>query len=473
MRYETELDAALQEIVTRWGVPGLAVGIVEGADVVYAQALGVQSLETQAPVTLDSAFCTASVSKCFVATAILQLAERGTIDLDGSLVQYLPYFQMDDPRHRQITIRQMLSHTSGMPDIHESEYDDMLAHPERDDGAAERFVRGLSNSKLIADPGERFSYSNIAYNALGDVIARASGTSFEAYMREQILIPSGMPNSSFLLADLPPDSLSVPHLRTPVMTVNPLGHPYHRADAPSSFLYATILDMCHWGVTGLNRGSYLEQSILSPTSYDAMWTPMADWGASRPSMYEDMGLGWTLGRFKGATTISHGGMGFGWSAFFLILPEKNRAAAILCNEESSARNRTVRAVADTLLDELPQAGAVSWMVPITQALHEGGIQAAHGRVVEIVAGEAEEYAFDPNDLLNLVIQLVSAEKLDLAIDVLGLNLHVYPEHVASYLERARLYVRVGESTLAEADLLKALSLEPNHAAAADLLRMVQ
>ena len=90
-----------------------------------------------------------------------------------------------------------------------------------------------------------------------------------------------------------------------------------------------------------------------------------------------------------------------------------------------------------------------------------------------MAGEAEEYAFDPNALLNLVIQLVSAEKLDLAIDVLGLNLHVYPEHVSSYLERARLYLRVGESTLAEADLLKALSLEPNHAAAADLLRMVQ
>ena len=472
MLHREALDAVLQDIVTRWGVPGLAVGIVEGTEVVYTKTLGVQSLETQAPVTLDSAFSTASVSKCFVATAVVQLAERGIIDLDAPLVQYLPYFRMDDPRHRQITLRQMLSHTSGMPDIHESEYDAMVANPESDDGAAERHVRSLSESKLIADPGERFSYSNIAYNALGDVIAKVSGRSFESCMREEILIPSGMPGSSFLLADLSTDSLAVPHLRTPAMSVNPLGHPYHRADAPSSFLYATIEDMCHWGITHLNRGTYCGQSILSPASYERMWAPVSDWGAGRPSMYEDMALGWTLGHFEGEKTISHGGMGFGWSAFFFILPEKNCAAAILCNEESFARNRTVRAVGDTLLGRVPEPKSVSWMVPITRALAEGGIQAAYARYEELKASESEEYYFDEDDLLNLVIQLVSAKKLDLAIDVLGLNIHAYPEYAASYLERARLYLRKGERALAEADLQKALSIDPDNATAAELLTRI-
>jgi CubicO group peptidase (beta-lactamase class C family) len=307
MIYEKDLDAVLQEIVTRWSIPGLAVGIVEDDVVVYAKGFGVQSLETQTPVTLDSIFCIASVSKCFAATAVVQLAERGKINLDAPLVQYLPYFQMDDERYRQITIRQMLSHTSGMPDIDESEYDEMVAHPEWDDGAAERFVRGLSNRKLIANPGERFSYSNIAYNVMGDMITKVSGKSFETYMVEQILIPSGMPNSTFLLTDVPPDYLAVPHLRTPEMNVNPI-YPYHRADAPASFLHATILDMCHWGITCLNRGNYLGQSILSPASYDIMWTPVAEWGYPRPGIYEDMGLGWTLGHFKDAKTVSHGGM---------------------------------------------------------------------------------------------------------------------------------------------------------------------
>ena len=473
MLHREALDAVLQEIVTRWGIPGLAVGIVEGTEVVYSKTLGVQSLETQAPVTLNSAFSTASVAKCFVATAVVQLAERGSIDLDAPLVQYLPYFRIDDPRHRQITIRQMLSHTSGMPDIHESEYDAMVANPEWDDGAAERFVRGLSESKLIADPGARFSYSNIAYNTLGDLIAKVSGRSFEAYMREEILILSGMPGSNFLLADLPPATLAVPHLRTPTMSVNPLGQPYHRADAPSSFLYATIEDMCHWGITHLNRGTYCGQSILSPASYDKMWAPVSDWGATRPSMYEDMGLGWTLGHFDGEKTISHGGMGFGWSAFFFILPEKNRAAAILCNEESFARNRTVRAVGDTLLGRVPETKSVSWMVPITRALAEGGIQAAFARYEELKASDQEEYYLDEDDLLNLVIQLVSAKKLDVAIDVLGLNIHAYPEYVASYLELARLHLRRGDRASAEATLRKALSIEPDNATAAELLKTIQ
>ncbi len=469
MIYQNDLDAVLQEIVTRWGIPGLAVGIVEGDEVLYAKSFGVQSLDTQAPVTLDSIFCIASVSKCFVATAVLQLAERLQIDLDAPLVRYLPYFQLNDERYPNITIRQVLSHTSGLPDLDESEYDELVAHPEWDAGAAERFVRGLSNTRLIADPGERFSYSNIGYDVLGDVIARVSGGTFEAYMQEQILIPSGMPDSTFLLADVARDRLAVPHLRTPAMGVRPQ-YPYHRADAPASSLHATILDMCHWGSTCLDRGRSHKQRVLSPAGYELMWTPVAAQGSSHPGMYERRGLGWNLGHLGEAETVSHGGMGFGWTDFLLILPGRDRAAAILCNEESFARQRTIQAVAAALLDEKPQAGAVSWMVPISEALTEGGIRAAYARYDALKASGTEEYYFDEDDLVNLKIQLVSANKLDLAIEVLGLNIHAYPAHAESYTELARLYLQKGESALARTSLLKALSIEPDNAAAIRLLQ---
>jgi CubicO group peptidase (beta-lactamase class C family) len=472
MLYEKDLDSVLQEIVARWGIPGLAVGIVQDDEIVYAKGFGVQSLETQTPVTLDSIFCVASVSKAFVATAVVQLAERGTINLDAPLVQYVPYFQLDDERYPQITIRQILSHTSGMPDMDESEYDELVAHPEWDDGAAERYVRHLSSRKLAAAPGERFLYSNIAYNVLGDMIAKVSGKSFETTMKKHILIPSGMPNSTFLLEDVSRDLLAVPHLRTPEMSVSPL-YPYHRADAPASFLHSTILDMCHWGMTGLNRGSYQGQSILSSASYEMMWTPVVEWGYSRPSLYEDMGLGWTLGHYNGTKTVSHGGMGFGWTDFLVILPEKKRAAVILCNEESFARSRTVRAVMDTMMEQKPQTNTVSWMVPISQALTEGGIQAAYTRYADIKNSAAQGYYFDEGELVNLSIQLMTAKKLDLAIDVLGLNIHVFPEHVESYIERAKLYRRKGEFAQSEESLLKALSIKPDCTAAAELLEKVR
>lgn len=152
MQYSTKLTSTLKEIATRWGIPGLGVGIVKEGEIVYAKGFGVQSLDTRAPVTLDSVFCLASIAKCFVASAVMQLVEHGKIQLDTPLVEYLPYFKLDDDRYVKITTRQILSHTSGMPDMDEYEYEELVSHPETDEGAAERYVRSLTNRKLIAAP---------------------------------------------------------------------------------------------------------------------------------------------------------------------------------------------------------------------------------------------------------------------------------------------------------------------------------
>jgi CubicO group peptidase (beta-lactamase class C family) len=450
-----DLEAVLLEIKHRWDIPGLIVGMVDGGEIAYAKGFGVRNLDTQIPMTLDSVFCVQSISKCFVATAVMQLVEAGKLELDAPLVQYLPYFQMDDERFQQITIRQALSHTSGMPDIDENNYIEWVSRPEYDDRAAERFVRSLSDKKLIADPGERFSYSNIAYDVLGDLLAKVSGKSFESNLQENILFPSGMPNSTFLLSDVPPDLLVWPHLRTPDMKVNPI-YPYHRADSPASFLHTTVEDMCRWCITCLNRGTYQGQSILSTAGYERMWTPAAKRG-DQPSMYEFMGLGWNLGHYRSENTVSHGGAGFGWTAFMLILPEKNSAAVVLSNEESNANIRIIRAVADTLLELKPQANTVSWMVPINRALAEGGIDAAYACYSEIKDKE-DEFFIVEYDLIGLALQLFTVKKIDLAIDVLGLNIHVFPGSVDSYIERAKLYQVKGDATQAREDRLKAEAL---------------
>jgi CubicO group peptidase (beta-lactamase class C family) len=464
---ENKLDAVLEEIMTRWGIPGLGVGIVHENEIVYAKGFGVQSLETRAPVTPDSIFCTASIAKCFVASAVMQLVEQGKLHLDAPLVQYLPYFRLDDERYRQITLRQILSHTSGMPDMDESEYDELVSHPETDEGAAERYVRGLSRRKMVAAPGERFLYSNIAYNVLGDLIAKLSGQTFEAYMKEHALRPAGMSESTFFFPEVARDRLAVPHLRAPEMIVNPV-YPYHRADAPASFLHSTVIEMCHWGIACLNQGLYSGQHFLSPASYDLMWTPVAPWG--HPPFYENVGLGWTLGHFDGVRTVGHGGMGFGWTDFLVLLPEKRRAAIIMCNEESSARSRTLRAVTHAMLDREPLVNTVSWMVPISQALIKGGIQAAYTRYAEIKA--SEEYFFDADELVNLAYQLMCAKKFDLTIEVLKLNLHTFPDHIESYTCLANLYLQKGERAQAKDILKKALSIQPDSSTVAELLERV-
>jgi CubicO group peptidase (beta-lactamase class C family) len=462
-----QLEAALQEIMRGWDVPGLAVGVVAGDELIYAKGFGVQNLKTGAPVSLDTVFCVQSVSKCFVATAVMQWVERGALDLDEPVVTYLPYFRLDDARSRQITLRQMLSHTSGMPDLEETEYVAWMAHPETDEGAAERFVRGLSHRKLVADPGERFSYSNLAYDVLGDLLAKVSGKLFESLMQERILMPCGMPHSTFLWAEIPSDQLAWPHLRSPGMRPNP-SYPYHRADAPASFLHTTLIDMCHWAVACLKQGSYLGQRVLSPEGYDRMWTPVVARGSVRPSLYEQIGLGWTLGHFMEQKTVSHGGAGFGGTAFLMILPEKQYAVVILCNEESSAHFQAVGAVGEALLGGEPRAGRVSWMVPVSRALAAGGMEAAADCYAEIKDRE-DEFYFGEDDLIDLSLQLLTAGNLDLAIGVLGFNTQVFPGHIQSYLEQAKLYLKQGDPASARASLMKALAIEPGNAGAERML----
>ncbi len=462
-----KLDTVLREIVARCGTPGLAMGIVDGDRIAFAEGYGVQSLDTCAPLTPDSIFCVASITKCFVGTAVMQLVEQGVVELDARVVRYLPYFKLDDDRSGEITLRQMLSHTSGMPDMDEFEYEALVRNPETDDGAAERYVRALSTRKLVGSPGERFAYSNIAYDVLGDLIAKVSGQTFEAYMKEHVLLPAGMPGSTLLPVDVDPRRLAVPHVRIPELVVNPV-YPYHRADAPASFLHTSVLDMCHWCISCLNGGASAGPSILAPESYELMWTPVASRGY--PPLYESAGLGWTLGHIDGVKTVSHGGAGFGWTGFLILLPQKRRGAIILCNDESSAHSQATDAAIAVMLEREPAAGPVPWMVPVCRAIQSGGIQAAYACYAEIK--DSPQYSFDPDDLEPVVYQLFGVQRLDLAIEVLKLNLFAFPKHVGSHLLLAKLYIRKGDRAQAQAVLQAARALAPNSLTVSGLLAKV-
>ena len=422
MTHYTQLDAVLEEIKSRWEIPGLGVGIVEAGEIVHARGFGVQSLETGIPVKPDSIFCLASIAKCFVACAIMQLVEQGKLDLDGLITDYLPEFRLDDENYQHITLRHMLSHTSGMPDMDEIEYDQLIGNPAYDEQAPARFVASLATRKMIGLPGERFAYSNIAYNVLGYLIAKTTATTFEDRMQAQLLEPSGMPNSTFFYPNLTSDQLAAPHIRMPEMRVNP-SFPYHRADAPASFLFSTVEDMCRWAIISLNRGANEGRHTLSPASYELMWSPMAKRGY--PPLREEMGLGWALGHFEGVRTVAHGGGGFGWTCHLILLPDKNSGAIILSNEESSAIEALEQAVMRAMLGLEPKVGPVSWLIPISQALQTGGIAAAYDCYDEVRQQPA--FFCDPYDLITLFFQLLSVKKIDLAREVLKLNLHAFPD----------------------------------------------
>jgi CubicO group peptidase (beta-lactamase class C family) len=116
---DARLDALMRQQASEFSVPGLQLGVIKGGRVVFAGACGVGNLQTGRAITRRSLFHMASVSKPFVSTAILQLAEQGKLGLDDRVTEHLPYFRLEDERYRLITIRQLLLHTSGMPDVHD------------------------------------------------------------------------------------------------------------------------------------------------------------------------------------------------------------------------------------------------------------------------------------------------------------------------------------------------------------------
>jgi CubicO group peptidase (beta-lactamase class C family) len=435
------LDIVLQEIVSGWEIPGMSAGIIQDGKIAYTKVSGVQNLDTKKPVTPDTIFCIASISKVFTATAVMQLYQRGAIDLDAPVLKYLPYFKLADERYKLITIRQILSHTSGLPDFDYFEYEKLWKNPEHDEGAQERYVRDLSNRKMISNPGEEFHYSNIGYNVLGDVIAKASGMPFEDYMKEQILIPSGMRHSTFFLQEVDPDLLAFPHLRAPNVMPYPF-YPYHRGDAPASFLHTTINDMLNWMTMCLNRGNFKGHEILNPEVWDMMWQPVVNRRTS--ALYEDMALGWNLGHYKGGKTVSHGGYGGGWTDQLVILPDKNCAMSVLSLDESWSIYRAQRAALDAMLGHEPKVGTLSWAIPVCRALEKGGIEAAYACYEEI-KDQTEDYCFEAEFLIYPALHSMTAGRIDTAIDLLKLNIHVFPEHSESHEYLTRAFLNKGRS----------------------------
>jgi CubicO group peptidase (beta-lactamase class C family) len=322
-RFEQQLAPVIREVMEENRMPGLAIAVIQGGKLAYTAGFGVKSLDDPSEkVTPESLFHMASITKTFVATAVMQLAEQGKVDLDAPVVTYLPYFELNDDRYKAITVRQLLCHRSGMPDVIDYEWH----KPQYDDGALERYVRGLRNRALIAPLGTKTRYSNIAYEVLGDLIAKVSGETFEGYVRQHILQPLGMKHSTLLLKEADAALLVRPHrqIAPGEVAVSPI-FPYNRIHAPSSTLYSNVLDMAQWAIANLQRGQAGGQRILKTEAYDALWT------SSSENRFPDIGICWFLGRFGDQRKVAHSGSDVGFKTDLALLPDIAIGVVLMTN----------------------------------------------------------------------------------------------------------------------------------------------
>ena len=185
------IDAYVAAQMDELRVPGLALGIVQGDQIVYLKGYGVANPAGD-PVTAQMPFSIGSLTKSFTALAIMQLVEAGRLELDAPVRRYLPWFQVaDDSASLNITLRHLLTHTAGLPrDLASSGAPEDEQRPER----LEARLRGLRAVEL-EQPLGTYGYSNAGYMVLAMVIQQVTGQSYEAYVGKQIFAPLGMSRS--------------------------------------------------------------------------------------------------------------------------------------------------------------------------------------------------------------------------------------------------------------------------------------
>ncbi len=463
--FEAKLEPFVQQVITSFSLAGLAVGIVKAGDLVYTQGFGVRSLATQEPVTSRSLFHLASISKPFVATAIVQLVEQGKMRLDAPIVTYLPYFRLNDPRYDEITVQQMLSHTSGMPDEVEFQWH----MPEDDDEALERYVRSLADEALLAAPGAQYAYSNMAFEVLGDVVAKVSGQSFEAYIKQHILNPLAMHASTFLRREVLPELAVTPHFGMP-MRVLADAYPYHRGHAPSSTLHASVEEIGHWAIANLNHGRFQGKTILQPERYHLLWHPYVQTGET--GWGEAVGLSWFLGSYRGRPVIHHGGSDPGFGAELVLLPGEDAAVVVLANANTTAIGSVTDAALDVLLGLEPQMPKSPITVPISATLAMEGRDAASLQYQHLQSTQPDRYDAQPARFLDATWGAIEMHRADTVMPLLELWITLQPEAAEAHEMLGWAYMLQGETGVAAHHLRQALALDPDAGHAQRLLQLL-
>jgi NADH dehydrogenase FAD-containing subunit/CubicO group peptidase (beta-lactamase class C family) len=286
------IDAYVMRTMRTVRFPGVAVGVVRGDKVVYLRGFG-RADPSGRRVTPQTPFMIGSVTKSFTALAVLQLVEAGRVELDAPVQRYIPWFRVgDSTASSRITVRQLLTMTSGLPQVYETQL-----WTDEDGAALERNIRFLAGEKLAGEPGRTFGYSNANYETLGLLVQQVSGESYEDYVKGHIFVPLAMRNSFLSQEEALSRGMASGYrwwFGIPVAVTLP----FRRAELPAGYIIASTEDMTHYMLAELNEGRYDGAAVLSPAGMKVRHSPPS------PDSY---GLGWEFISENGRTLIDHDG----------------------------------------------------------------------------------------------------------------------------------------------------------------------
>lgn len=308
-------------------IPGLALAVVKDGRVTKHEAYGLANVELKVPVQKDTVFEIGSITKQFTGALIVLLAAEGKLSLEDPVTKF---FNNAPPSWKPITIRQLLTHTSGIKN-----YTGLPGFEMTKKLDAQKFVAAIGAEPLESKPGEAFKYCNSGYNLAGYIIEKVTGKSYWEVLRSRIFEPLQMATATS--RDLKPIVAN----RADGYEIEAGKLVNRDSDLTDVFaagaISATVGDLLKWNVA-LDGGK-----LLSATNLAVMWSPAALHNGVR----YPYGLGWRLDEHKGRRTVWHSGSTAGFTASLLRFPEEKLAIIVLCNlGEQGAATQVAKGVSD-------------------------------------------------------------------------------------------------------------------------------
>ncbi|HEX4226027.1 MAG TPA: serine hydrolase [Pseudonocardiaceae bacterium] len=317
----------LDTLARRHNVPGAQLGILRighGDDDLVTAAHGVLNTNTGVTTTTDSLFQIGSITKVWTTTLIMQLVDEGRLDLDAPVVDVLPELRLPDPETaKQLTVRHLLTHTSGIDG-------DLFTDAGRGDDCLERFVALLADVPPLFPLATIWSYSNAGFIVVGRIIEKITGQTWDAVLNERLLRPLGLSHTVTLPEEAVLHRVAVGHVGGPEPEPVPVWT-YPRSHGPVGLINSTVADQLAFARLHLTGGLTEDGTrLLSAESAAAMTDKHADLPDLR-SPFDSWGLGWARINFTGHRLVGHTGGTPGQSAFLYVLPEQDFAVALFAN----------------------------------------------------------------------------------------------------------------------------------------------
>jgi CubicO group peptidase (beta-lactamase class C family) len=351
-----QFDQRMRTLVERRVSPSLAVTAVRDGDTIVARGYGWSDLEQGTNASAETIYLYCSITKLFTATALMQLRERGLVDLDRPVRAYLPDFPLNHPSGREVTVRHLLSHSSGIANPIPVSWVHLAEEPavNLDDFTKRLLAR---YHQLTFEPGSQYAYSNLGYLVLGQVIERISGQRYTDYIQQHILEVLDMHRTGFSYDHLQDQDVATGYARSWSM-MGILGrflvdrrlfgatrHGYsafHRFlidGAPYGGLLGPVSELGNFLRAYLGGGTFQGRRILEPSSIVEMLTPQRnnrgeEFSTSGHEMPQRVGLGWHLAGGAEMRSCYHIGGGAGYRSELRIYPSLGYGIAVMGNETS-------------------------------------------------------------------------------------------------------------------------------------------